>query len=155
MIPKSAQRFSEKITLKQKGSIPAAVGVAPVFTGPELLVAAVVAPHSARGLVVSGDEAVAIAHAAIVRGLDLVPDDETVGVHTAVVDADCLDPAADHHPIEPCPRPLHPAFEMGAALRDARGPQDARRDGGEPSLFQLVDAGPEREAADRDLVEHS
>src|SRR5215813_10024139 len=114
MIPKSVQRFSENITLKQKSSIPAAVGVAPVLTRAELLVAAVVAPHPARGLVVSGDKAVAIAHAAIVRGLDLVPDDETVGVHAAVVDADRLDPAADHHPIEPCLRPFHPAFEMGA-----------------------------------------
>src|SRR5215510_6058581 len=96
-------------------SIDAAVGVAPAFAGAEFLVAAVVAPDPARGLVVGGNEAVAIPHAAIMRRLHLVPDDET-----AVVDADRLDLAADHHAIKPRPRPFDPAFEMGAALGDAR-----------------------------------
>src|SRR5215475_14784083 len=135
-------------------SIGAAVGVAPVFAGAEFLVAAVVAPDPARGLVVGGNEAVAIAHAAIVCRLHLVPDDEAVGVEAAVVDADRLDLAADHHAIEPRPRPFDPAFEMGAALRDARRAQHAGWDGGEPGFLQLVHARLERQSADRNLVEH-
>src|SRR5262249_47961175 len=133
-------------------SIGAAVGVAPVFAGAEFLVAAVVAPDPARGLVVGGDEAVAVAHAAIMRRLHLVPADEPVGGEAAAVDADRLDLAADHHAIEPRPRPIDPALEMGAALGDARRTQHAGRDGGEPGLLQLVHAGLERQSADRNLV---
>src|SRR5262249_13395437 len=135
-------------------SIHAAVGVAPVFAGAEFLVAAVVAPDSARGFVVGGNEAVAIAHAAIMRGLHLVPDDETVGGEAAVVDADRFDLAADHHAIKPRPRPFDPAFEMGAALGDARRAQRARRNGGEPGLLELVYTGLERQSAHRNLVEY-
>src|SRR5262249_61440029 len=102
------------------------------FAGRDFLVAAVVAPAPARGLVVGGNEAVAIAHAAIVRRLHLVPDDEAVGVEAAVVDADRLDLAADHHAIKPRPRPFDPAFEMGAALGDARRAQHAGPHGREP-----------------------
>src|SRR5262249_46564810 len=132
-------------------SIHAAVGVAPVFAGAEFLVAAVVAPDPARGLVVGGDEAVAIPHAAIVCRLPLAPNEENVGVDAAVVDADRLDLAADHHAIKPRPRPFDRAFEMGAALGDARWAQHARRDGGEPGFLQLVYAWLERQSADRNL----
>src|SRR5262249_34798815 len=130
------------------------VAAAPFLAGGEFLVGAVVAPDPARGLVVGGDEAVAIAHAAIVRGLHLVPDDEAVGVEAAVVDADRLDLAADHHAIEPRPRPFDPAFEMGAALGDARRTQHAGRDGGAPGLARPVHRRFDRQSADRTLIEH-
>src|SRR5215510_11564258 len=90
-------------------SIDAAVGVAPAFASAEFLVAAVVAPDPARRLVVGGNEAVAIAHAAIMRRLHLVPDDEPVGVEAAVVDADRLDLAADHYFKDPATTEIDPA----------------------------------------------
>src|SRR5262245_52645191 len=139
----------DAITLRL--SIHASIGIAPGLAGAEFLVAAVVAPDPARRLVVGRNEAVAIAHAAIVRGLHLVPHDEAVGVHAALVDAHGLDLAADHHAVEPGPRPLDLALEMGAAFGDSRRPQDARRDRREAGLLQLVHAGPERQPAHRDL----
>src|SRR5262249_13736083 len=121
------------------GSIHAAIRVTPVLPGAKLRIASLIAPVTPGRLVIGRDKARLVAHDAIVRGLDLVPDDEAVLVHAAVVDADRLDLAADHHAIEPGARPFDPALEMGAALGDARRPQDARGNGGEPGLLQLVD----------------
>src|SRR6266567_7241828 len=64
--------------LRSLVSIRAAIGVTPVFALPKLLVAAGVAPHPASGLVVGGNEAVPVTHAAIGRGLYLVPGDEAL-----------------------------------------------------------------------------
>src|SRR5262245_27077733 len=90
-------------------SVRALVGAAPVLAGTKVVVAAVVAPKAARGLVVGRHEAVPIAHAAIMRRLDPVPDDEAIGVHAAIVDAHGLDAAAHHQPVAPFARPLHAA----------------------------------------------
>src|SRR5262249_41863906 len=54
------------------------MGVAPVFAGAEFLVAAVIAPDSASRFVIGRHETVLVAHAAIVRGFHLVPDDVAV-----------------------------------------------------------------------------
>src|SRR5262245_27705832 len=107
-------------------SIRAAVGVAPVFVRAKLLVAAVVAPDPAGRLVVGRNEAVAVAHAAIVRGFHLVPDDVSGFGDAVLVDAHRLDPAAHHEAIDPRPRPLDLAFEMAAALGDPRRSELAR-----------------------------
>src|SRR5215467_8473842 len=102
------------------------MGVAPVLTGPELLVAAVVTPDPAGRLVVGRHEAVLVTHAAIVRGLDLVPDDEAVRRDAVLVDAHRLDLAAHHQPMQPRLRPLDLAFEVAVALGDARRLELAR-----------------------------
>src|SRR5204862_4205000 len=112
-------------------SVRAAERAAPILTGAEFLVAALIVPHAAGRLVERRHEAVAVTHAAIVRGLHLVPHQEARFGHTAVVDADRLDPAAYHQAIHPFARPLDFAFEMAAALGDARRAQTARRDPGE------------------------
>src|SRR5262249_29785035 len=135
-------------------SIRAAMGIAPVFAGAELLVAAVVAPHPARRLVIGRHEAVLVAHAAVVRGLDLVPDNEAVRRDAVLVDADRLDPAAHHQPMQPLSRPLDLAFEVTAALGDTWRLELTRGDGCEPGLEELVLAAAERQAADERLVEH-
>src|SRR5215475_7023805 len=96
------------------------MGVAPVFARAELLVAPVVAPHPARRLVIGRHETILVAHAAIMCGLDLVPDDEAVRRDAALVDADRLDPAADHQPVQPRLSPFDLAFEVTAALGNAR-----------------------------------
>src|SRR5712691_11390843 len=108
--------------LRSLVSIRAAIGVTPVFARAEFLVAAGVAPHPASGIVVGGNEAVPIAHAAIVGGLHLLPDDEALLGDAAGVDAHRLDLAADHEPVDPLPRPLDLAFEVTAAFRDPGRP---------------------------------
>src|SRR5215467_10653132 len=130
------------------------MGIAPVFAGAELLIATVVAPHPAGRLVVSRHEAVLVAHAAIVRRLDLVPHDEAVRSDAVFVEADRLDPAADHQPIQPLPGPFDLAFEMAAALGNARRLELARGHGREPGLDEFVLAAAKRQAADESLVEH-
>src|SRR5262245_17172272 len=130
------------------------MGVAPVLAGAELLVAAVVAPHPARRLVVGRHEAVLVAHATVMRGLDLVPNDEAVRRDAVFVDADRLDPTADHQPMQPRLSPLDLAFEMAAALGDAWRLELARGYRREPGLDELVLAAAERQAADERLVEH-
>src|SRR5215470_20005338 len=110
------------------------MGVAPVLAGPELLVAAVVAPDSAGRLVVGRHKAVLVAHTAIVRGLDLVPDDEAVRRDAVFVDADRLDLAADHQPMQPRLSPLDLAFEVTVAFGDARRLDFARSDRHEAGL---------------------
>src|SRR5712691_519771 len=133
--------------LRSLVSIRAAIGVAPVLARAEFLVAAGVAPHPASGLVVGGNEAVPVTHAAIVGGLHLVPDDEALLGDAAGVDAHRIDPAADHEPVEPLPRPLDLAFEVAAAFRDPGRPQAAGGERREPRLLQLVHAALERQAA--------
>src|SRR5882672_3139704 len=130
------------------------MGVAPVFAGAEFLIAAVVAPDPAGRLVVGRHEAVLVAHAAIVRGLDLVPDDVAVRRDAVLVDAHRLDLAAHHQPMHPLPRPVDLAFEVAVALADARGLELARGDGREPGLDELILAAAERQAADQRIVEH-
>src|SRR3954454_21593817 len=114
------------------------MGVAPVFAGPELLVAAVVAPDSAGRLVIGRHEAVLVAHAAIVRGLDLVPDDMAVRRDAVFINAHRLDLAAHHQPMQPRLSPLHLAFEVTMAFGDARRLEPARRDGREARLEELI-----------------
>src|SRR5215510_650106 len=119
------------------------MGVAPVFTGPELLVAAVVTPDPAGRLVIGRHEAVLIAHAAIVRGLDLVPHDLAVRRDAVFVDADRLDLAAHHQPMQPRLSPLDLAFEVAVAFGDPRRLELARGDRREPGLDQLILAAAE------------
>src|SRR5262245_5391311 len=130
------------------------MGVAPVFTGPELLVAAVVAPDPAGRLVVGRHEAVLIAHAAIVRGFDLVPHDLAVRRDAVCVDAHCLDLTAHHQPMQPRLSPLDLALEVAMALGDARRPELARWDWRESGLEEFVLAATKGQAADQRLVEH-
>src|SRR5262245_20308105 len=108
------------------------MGIAPVFAGAELLVAPIVTPHPAGWLVIGRHEAVLVAHAAIMRGLDLVPDNEAVRRDAVFVNGDCFDPAAHHQPMQPLLRPLDLAFEMAAALGDAWRLELARGQGCEP-----------------------
>src|SRR5262245_25631516 len=119
------------------------MGVAPVFARPEFLVAAVVAPDPAGRLVVSWHEAVLVAHAAIVRGLDLVPHNLTVRRNAVFIDAHRLDLSAYHQPMQPLPCPLNLALEVAVALGDARRLELARGDGCEAGLEQLVLAAAE------------
>src|SRR5262249_48695701 len=111
-------------------------------------------PHAARRLVKSRHETVAITHAAIMRGLDLVPHDETLIGHAVAVDAHGFDAAADHQAVEPLLCPLYLAFEMAAAFRNAWRAQHARCERREPCLDELVLAAAKRQSADQDLVEH-
>src|SRR5262245_37440896 len=122
--------------------------VAPVFTGSELLVAAVVAPDPAGWFVIGRHEAVLVAHAAIVRGLDLVPDDEAVRRDAVLIDTDGLDLAAHPQPMQPRLSPLDLAFDVAVALGDARRLEPARRDRRQPRLEELVLAATEGQAAD-------
>src|SRR5262245_15352626 len=110
------------------------MGIAPVFAGAELLVAAVVAPHATGRLVVGRHETVLVAHAAIMCRLDLVPDDEAVRRDAVFVDADRLDPAAHHQPVQPRLSPLDLAFEVAAAFCDARRLELASWDRRQPGL---------------------
>src|SRR5215471_7159819 len=125
------------------------MGVAPVLTGPELLVAAVVTPDPAGRLVVGRHEAVLVAHAAIVRGLDLVPDDLAVWRDAVFVDAHGLDLAAHHQPMQPRLSPFDLAFEVAMALGDARRLEPARRHRRQPRLEKFVLAATEGQAADQ------
>src|SRR6266478_3005283 len=103
------------------------LGIAPVFPLAKFVVAPLVMPDAARGPVVGGHEPVAITHAAVMRRLHLVPDDEASLGHAAGIDAHGFDLAAYHQPVDPLPGPGDLAFEMTAALGDARRTQLARR----------------------------
>src|SRR2546423_7233045 len=130
------------------------MGVAPVLAGAELLVAAVVAPYAAGRFIVGRHEAVLVAHAAIVRRLDLVPDDVAVRRDAVLVDAHRLDLAAHHQPMQPRLSPVDLAFEVTVALDDARRLELARGDRREPGLDELVLAAAERPTPDQRPVAH-
>src|SRR5262249_27416194 len=108
----------------------------------------------ARRLVIGRYEAVAVAHAAIMRGLYLVPHDKAVVRDAAFVDADGFNFAAHHEPVDPGPRPLDLAFEMAAAFGDARRLHHPCGHRGEPGFGQFVGAALERQTADEHAVKH-
>src|SRR4029450_4323550 len=105
-------------------------------------------PDPAGRPIVGRHEAVLVAHAAIVRRLDLVPDDVAVRRDAALVDAHRPDLAAHHTPMRPRRSPVDLAFEVTVALDDARRLELARGDRREPGLDELILAAAERQAAD-------